>query len=915
MILNYNSTTYQLVTKTTENGETWVVGDTGVKTLKIYFTGITAVNVDNYECIAIMERADGTLSNNILATPVSTGYYKIITNEWICGIEGTLEITVKLRQSDGVGGYNTTTFGLATIDIAEGNLPGDDTITDAQYQALLTALNTASADGVTNLNYELEIASMVLTDIDQVITEGAYQFFYHDVGDTFDKKALMIISERDGDFLDETLYIDNAICVRTYDVGNETWGAWTKFVVSIYKAYIDGLLAGTRGVDAIKYDTATPKTTLSIGETRWNDEVKTIETKLSASVTLQHGQELLVRVFNNTGNAIPNGKAVYISGAPGSSPITYITLASNVNYLDSSRTIGLTTETIADQAYGFVCIIGVVNDIDTSAFNVGDLLYLGSAGALTSTIPTPPSIRVAIGIVLQKHSSTGRVIIKPLMLFRPEDLSNISLVGSLTQGDVFMRNGGGNWQNEQVYTKAQADTKFLDVAGDTMVGELAMGSNKITGLADGSSDQDAATIKNLDNHDESETAHLYIRELVQDLENEIARLDGRGKSYGEIPDTTAYLLSLDQATRNGVITGAIVANFGGLGYTPSYGDLVYDLGVGDGVGYHEWEYNGENWVDNGMLGSGKASNDLFGYIKGDGTYLSVVSGLVQVLKSDYAAKLGTSGANYTYTDIYNALADKQDVIDATHKLSADNVDDSATTNKFVTSTEKSTWNGKQNALTAGDGISISGSSVVSATGVITVETWNTATKTLALSDANKLFKCSHTTDQTLTIPTNATVAFPIGTKITFSLTSTYTVTFVGASGVTLTSIDSLVELKTRYSMASLIKLGDDTWQLVGALESGGGGGGADLSTQIITLPFANWTLITDTEDLFYGYYTQAKAVLGVVLESVIWLDSANENYNEYIDAEIKGVEQGLDEITFIAIRNPGIDVNVKVVLA
>lgn len=49
--------------------------------------------------------------------------------------------------------------------------------------------------------------------------------------------------------------------------------------------------------------------------------------------------------------------------------------------------------------------------------------------------------------------------------------------------------------------------------------------------------------------------------------------------------------------------------------------------------------------------------------------------------------------------IYTALAGKQDVIDATHKLSADNVDDTSTTNKFVTASEKSTWNGKQNALT------------------------------------------------------------------------------------------------------------------------------------------------------------------------------------------------------------------------
>lgn len=101
---------------------------------------------------------------------------------------------------------------------------------------------------------------------------------------------------------------------------------------------------------------------------------------------------------------------------------------------------------------------------------------------------------------------------------------------------------------------------------------------------------------------------------------------------------------------------------------------------------------------------------------------------------------------------------------------------------------------------------------------LTVETWNTTAKTLALSDANKLFICSHAGNQTVTIPSNATAAFPIGTMITFLLTSPYKVTFVGASGVTLTSIDSLVTLATQFAMASLIKTDTNTWQLVGALE-------------------------------------------------------------------------------------------------
>ena len=54
--------------------------------------------------------------------------------------------------------------------------------------------------------------------------------------------------------------------------------------------------------------------------------------------------------------------------------------------------------------------------------------------------------------------------------------------------------------------------------------------------------------------------------------------------------------------------------------------------------------------------------------------------------------------------IYNALQSKQDVIDASHKLDADNVDDTTSTNKFVTASDKSNWNEKMsNPMTsAGD---------------------------------------------------------------------------------------------------------------------------------------------------------------------------------------------------------------------
>lgn len=55
--------------------------------------------------------------------------------------------------------------------------------------------------------------------------------------------------------------------------------------------------------------------------------------------------------------------------------------------------------------------------------------------------------------------------------------------------------------------------------------------------------------------------------------------------------------------------------------------------------------------------------------------------------------------------IYSALGDKQDTIDDSHKISADNVDDSSTTNKFVTANEKSEWDDKMsNPMTTGGDI-------------------------------------------------------------------------------------------------------------------------------------------------------------------------------------------------------------------
>lgn len=86
--------------------------------------------------------------------------------------------------------------------------------------------------------------------------------------------------------------------------------------------------------------------------------------------------------------------------------------------------------------------------------------------------------------------------------------------------------------------------------------------------------------------------------------------------------------------------------------------------------------------------------------------------------------------------------------------------------------------------------------------------------TLTLSDAGKMVTLTNAAAITLTIPTNASVAFPIGTRIDIGQGGAGQVT-VGGAGVTIRSSGSKLKLSGQYSGATLWKKGTDEWWLIG----------------------------------------------------------------------------------------------------
>lgn len=91
------------------------------------------------------------------------------------------------------------------------------------------------------------------------------------------------------------------------------------------------------------------------------------------------------------------------------------------------------------------------------------------------------------------------------------------------------------------------------------------------------------------------------------------------------------------------------------------------------------------------------------------------------------------------------------------------------------------------------------------------------TYTLVIGDAGKHVALSNASAITLTVPTNASVAFIVGTEIDISQQGAGKVTVAAAGGVTINSDSGNLSLATQYVGGTLKKTDTDTWTLYGKL--------------------------------------------------------------------------------------------------
>lgn len=93
----------------------------------------------------------------------------------------------------------------------------------------------------------------------------------------------------------------------------------------------------------------------------------------------------------------------------------------------------------------------------------------------------------------------------------------------------------------------------------------------------------------------------------------------------------------------------------------------------------------------------------------------------------------------------------------------------------------------------------------------------TASYTLVLSDNGSYVRMNVAGANTLTVPPNSSVAFPIGTQILFGQPGAGQTTITPGAAVTINAADAALKLRVQYSVGGLVKIDTDAWTAFGDL--------------------------------------------------------------------------------------------------
>ena len=140
-----------------------------------------------------------------------------------------------------------------------------------------------------------------------------------------------------------------------------------------------------------------------------HSDMQEMAEKINDILTALQVPYLSLDVKNISGSTLIKGTPVYITGYSSSRATVDKCESDDINTFPC---VGLVKAQILDGQEGVVVTIGVLDNINTSAYSDGGKLYIGASGGLTDTRPANGS--GVVGVVSYSHATSGKVLVSPI---------------------------------------------------------------------------------------------------------------------------------------------------------------------------------------------------------------------------------------------------------------------------------------------------------------------------------------------------------------------------------------------------------------------------------------------------------------------------------------------------------------------
>ena len=154
------------------------------------------------------------------------------------------------------------------------------------------------------------------------------------------------------------------------------------------------------------------------------------------NLTLQIGQETSEQYY--AGEDILAGDAITFSGSHAEYPVGYKALSDG--FSNRFNISGVSAVNLLSGSRGYIVVQGRVDDIDTSPYPAGSILYISDTqpGKYVLSPPPQPAVAIAVGHCLKQDATTGKILVNISLTPEPIhpyigmiDVPSISNVGSL----------------------------------------------------------------------------------------------------------------------------------------------------------------------------------------------------------------------------------------------------------------------------------------------------------------------------------------------------------------------------------------------------------------------------------------------------------------------------------------------------